>query len=89
MEKQTKNIITHASIAKDLKNANRLGIRSSIFVCVMLSIVLVPMMVGVGFGMAWLLKRGFWVWGLLTSLFEVIFSLPIIINEHRRVDIVP
>ena len=80
MEKQTKNIITKASVLRDLQETNRLSIRSSIFVCVLLGIVLIPMMVGVGFGVAWSLRRGFWVWGLLTSLFEVIFCLPIVIN---------
>lgn len=46
MSHQTKNIITRESIEKELREDNRLCVRSSVILCVVMAVIFVPLTIG-------------------------------------------
>ncbi len=79
MEKQTKNVITREYIEKELRFYNTADIRSTLVLCGALSLLFMPLTVGVVCGFFALLKN-IWLKILLSVLVGGLTSAPIWIN---------
>lgn len=76
MEKQTKNIITRDFIEKELRSHNKADIRSTLVLCGAMSLIFLPLTVGIVCGILSLLQAA-WLEILLSVLITVFTSAPV------------
>lgn len=79
MEKQTKNVITREFIETELRFYNTASIRLTLILCGALSLIFVPLTIGVVYGFFSLLKN-IWLKIVLSVLVGGLTSAPIWIN---------
>ena len=79
MEKQTKNVITREFIEKELRFYNTADIRSTLVLCGALSLLFVPLTIGIVYGFFVLFKT-VWLKILFSILVGALTSAPVWIN---------
>jgi hypothetical protein len=79
VEKQTKNIITREGLEKELRFYNKANLRSTVMLCIFLSLILVPVMIAAVYAIPGLFRT---IWAkILVSVFLVaLMGVPLWIN---------